>query len=650
LKGFEERHVSVLDPSKSEAVKNPRIDSTAEIVESVLGRLADVRIAVVGDFCLDAYWELDTSCTETSVETGLPIRRVRAQRYQLGGAGNVVANLRALGVGAVRAVGAVGEDPFGRVVLDMLATLEVETQDLRCLPDAETPVYIKPLHDGVEANRIDLSSFRGPTDADIDTLVADLQNAASWADVLLINQQLPDSASDRLIDAVNLIAASAGSPIVVVDSRDASHRFRQVTVKCNHHEAERLCAALGLTATSDEERVLALSRHTGRPAFLTRGAEGILASSGPTIWDIPGIEVTGQLDPVGAGDTVLAAIGAALAGGATPSQAAVFANLAAALVVTKLHTTGTVSPAEAVSAASCVSYLYHAALAENPQRAQWSPSGGVEIISAPPSRPIIRHVVFDHDGTLSTLRAGWEELMADLMEGAILGDDAEAVSSDLLTQVRQGVQQVIRTTTGAPTIVQMEHLVALIRRFGFVPDSLIRTSEHYKAMYSRLLTAMVDDRISAITDGTEEPADYQIEGATRFLEMLSAKGVRLYLASGTDTAAVHADAIALGYADLFEGRISGASDDASHDAKRVVMDGIVADLPDGETFAAFGDGPVELREARRRGGIAVGVCSDERQRGAFNALKRPRLIRAGAEVLIADYSRPHEVLDMLGLR
>ena len=640
--------MSVLDPPECDVLGGPRRDRTAEVVASVLARLPELRVAVVGDFCLDAYWELDSSWTETSVETGLAVRRVRAQRYQLGGAGNVVANLCALGVGAVRAIGSLGDDSFGQVVRGLLADLGVDTEALRCRAEMGTPVYIKPLRDGVEENRIDLSGNCDATEGERSTLIADLVEAANWANVVLINQQLPDSADDGVIAAVNLIATTPGGPVVVVDSREAAHLFDQVTLKCNHHEAARLCAALGFTAASDEERVLALSQHTGRPVFLTRGVNGIMTGSNLTICDIPGIEVTGQLDPVGAGDTVLAAIGAALAAGATPSQSAIFANLAAAVAVTKLHTTGTVTPVEATFAASRVTYAYQPELADHADRARLSASGAIEIVTALSPRPVIRHVVFDHDGTLSTLREGWEHVMHDLMESAILGDSPHLLGAVLL-QVREVIEQLIRTTTGAPTIVQMERLTDLIRHFGLVPDAQVGTSDQYKVKYTRLLAAMVHERVASVRDGQADPGSYQIHGARQFLELLRERGVRLYLASGTDTAAVHTDATALGYADLFDGRISGATDDSSHDAKRVVMDAIVARLPAGETFAVFGDGPVELREARRRGGIAVGVCSDEQRRHSFNAQKRRRLIRAGADLLIADYTRPQELLDMLGL-
>ena len=70
------------------------------VVQSVLSGVVSAKIAVVGDFCLDAYWELEADWAQTSIETGLAVRRVVAQRYELGGAGNVAGNLRAIGVGA----------------------------------------------------------------------------------------------------------------------------------------------------------------------------------------------------------------------------------------------------------------------------------------------------------------------------------------------------------------------------------------------------------------------------------------------------------------------------------------------------------------------------------------------------------------------
>lgn len=80
---------------------------------AIVDRYADLRIAVLGDFCLDRYLEIDPARQETSLETGLPVHNVIAVRPQPGGAGTVVNNLAALRVGTIHPVGFAGEDGEG---------------------------------------------------------------------------------------------------------------------------------------------------------------------------------------------------------------------------------------------------------------------------------------------------------------------------------------------------------------------------------------------------------------------------------------------------------------------------------------------------------------------------------------------------------
>ena len=114
-------------------------------LETCLDGLAEVSVGVFGDFCLDAYWLLDPCEDELSVETGLPVRRVREQRYSLGGAANVAANLEALGVGRIHAIGLIGDDLYGGLMLKMLRQLNVHTTGLSVTQsDWQTPVFGKP--------------------------------------------------------------------------------------------------------------------------------------------------------------------------------------------------------------------------------------------------------------------------------------------------------------------------------------------------------------------------------------------------------------------------------------------------------------------------------------------------------------------------
>src|SRR5262245_27142851 len=82
-------------------------------LEAILGKYCQLRVAVVGDFCLDRYLEIDPRKQETSIETGLPVLNVTNVRAQPGGAGTVLNNLVALGVGAIFPVGFAGDDGEG---------------------------------------------------------------------------------------------------------------------------------------------------------------------------------------------------------------------------------------------------------------------------------------------------------------------------------------------------------------------------------------------------------------------------------------------------------------------------------------------------------------------------------------------------------
>src|SRR5262249_48854597 len=129
-----------------------------------------------------------------------------------------------------------------------------------------------------------------------------------------------------------------------------------------------------------------------------------------------------------------------------------------------------------------------------------------------------------------------------------------------------------------------------------------------------------------------------------FLENLRRRGLSLYLASGTDLKYVRREAELLGLAPYFGKHVYGALDDYRNFSKQLIIERILRDHGlRGEQLLAFGDGFVEIEEVKRVGGVAVAVASDEVRREGVNAWKRDRLIRAGADVIIADY-REHERL------
>lgn len=270
-----------------------------------------------------------------------------------------------------------------------------------------------------------------------------------------------------------------------------------------------------------------------------------------------------------------------------------------------------------------------------------------EIIRRFPSAVAVAWAVFDHDGTLSTLREGWEEVMRPMMAEAILGASADP---GLRRRVEARVAKFVDETTGIQTLVQMHGLVELVHEFGRVPASEILDPAGYKRLYNDALMARVRVRQAGLLAGTLSPSDFTIAGAAAFVRLLQAAGVRLALASGTDQADVEAEATALGYADAFAGGIHGAVGDIAREAKREVLERILREAePDG-TVVVFGDGPVEMREAKRFGAYAVGVASDEVRRRGLNLRKRSRLLAAGADAIVPDFADPEPLLAALGMR
>jgi phosphoglycolate phosphatase-like HAD superfamily hydrolase len=172
---------------------------------------------------------------------------------------------------------------------------------------------------------------------------------------------------------------------------------------------------------------------------------------------------------------------------------------------------------------------------------------------------------------------------------------------------------------------------------------------------------LVGQRISKFGRGELDISDYTIKGALKFLEALRRSGIKLYLASGTDHQDVVNEATALGYAHLFDGGIYGALSRAARlpresvgqevsyeNCKKMVIERIMRENKlQGPELAVFGDGPVEMRESRKRDGLAVGIASDEIRRHGLNVEKRTRLVKAGAHIIVPDFSQQDGLLKLL---
>lgn len=270
-------------------------------------------------------------------------------------------------------------------------------------------------------------------------------------------------------------------------------------------------------------------------------------------------------------------------------------------------------------------------------RGRMLPGTAIEILrerrnGAPPL-----HVLFDFDGTLSLIREGWPEVMTPMMVDVLRATGTSESDEELRALVMGFVMEL----TGKQTIYQMIRLAEEVAKRGAVPeDPLV-----YKQRYHELLMERIADRREALRCGAVPPERYLVPGSLDLLRGLKARGVTLYLASGTDERYVREEAELLGLTPYFGAHIHGAVDDYKTFSKQLVIERILSENKiDGSRLLGFGDGYVEIDNIVTAGGIAVAVASNEANPGGPpDAWKRERLIGVGADIVVADY-REHEAL------
>jgi len=322
--------------------------------QNVTNRYAHLRIAIIGDFCLDRYLEVDPNKEEISIETGLPVHNVVNVRSQPGGAGTILNNLSALGVGHIYPVGFCGEDGEGFELNQALRGRPgVDPDGFFQTALRRTFTYCKPLsvfpgRPPREMSRLDSKNWT-PTPALVQGRIiqAVLKLADADAFILLDQVDLPETGvvTRKVLASVESISKSRPGLLILADSRRGLRDFPPVIFKMN---AAELSALSGSEQKPDVDAIntvaAALARKHDRPVFVTLSERGILgASPEGRVEHVAALPVRGPIDIVGAGDTVTANLAAALAAGATMREAMEMAMAAASIVIHQLGTTGTAS-------------------------------------------------------------------------------------------------------------------------------------------------------------------------------------------------------------------------------------------------------------------------------------------------------------------
>jgi len=247
---------------------------------------------------------------------------------------------------------------------------------------------------------------------------------------------------------------------------------------------------------------------------------------------------------------------------------------------------------------------------------------------------------FDFDGTLSLVRSGWMDVMVPMMVEIL----ADLKSGETEAELKTVVEDFVWRLTGKETIYQMMEFAANVEKRGGKPlDPL-----EYKKMYLDLLWERIRGRVEELKSGHVAPEKYMVPGARALLESLKERGLKMYLASGTDEVYMKEEARLIDVAKYFDGGVYGALDDYKSFSKKILVQRILAGADvRGEEIIGFGDGYVEIEEVKLVGGVAVGVASTEPECMVVDEWKRQRLIGVGADYIVPNYLCHAQLLEAL---
>ncbi|MDF1593518.1 MAG: D-glycero-beta-D-manno-heptose-7-phosphate kinase [Desulfobacterales bacterium] len=311
-------------------------------------KFSGCNILVIGDLIIDEYiWgEVERISPEAPVQ----VVSVKSEGYTLGGAGNVVNNLRSLGAG-VSVMGVIGSGSHGDLMLKKFADLGVDTGAVIREKDRPTTRKTRVIAASQQVLRIDHETRREISAQTFLKLTDDLEAGIAAADMVLISDYGKGVVTPALFSRIIEIARGLGKRTVADPKGIHFDKYNGVTLLTPNLKEAALAAGIEMItpATPIEAGERLLKTLKIENLLITCGKDGmVLFEKGEEPFQIRA-EARQVFDVSGAGDTVLAVLGLALAAGASLRSAAGVANTAAGIVVGKVGT-ATVSPKELADA------------------------------------------------------------------------------------------------------------------------------------------------------------------------------------------------------------------------------------------------------------------------------------------------------------
>jgi rfaE bifunctional protein kinase chain/domain len=311
----------------------------------LIDRMKSSRVVVIGDIMIDRYLYGDTD--RLSPEAPVPVVTVRDRSAKLGGAANVAANVASMGASCLL-VGTVGDDADGAAIRQELVVARLDGRHVVTAAGRPTTSKTRIIARSQQIVRIDDEVDALLDGPDLERVMRSAGDALADADALLLEDYNKGALAPALIAEVMGLARRRGIPVVVDPKYRQFFAYAGATVfKPNRRELE---SALGAAVDLQNRNALpeVLVRLKVDNLLVTLGADGMLLvmKDGGSL-RIPSI-AREVYDVSGAGDTVTAWLGTALAAGASLSEAAQLANYAAGVEVGKPGV-ATVSPEEVLA-------------------------------------------------------------------------------------------------------------------------------------------------------------------------------------------------------------------------------------------------------------------------------------------------------------
>ena len=306
-------------------------------LQGLLDRAAGKRVLCIGDVMLDRF--IYGAVERISPEAPVPVLRYSREAAMPGGAANVARNLSSLGLMPVL-IGGRGDDDAGRQLLATFAQDDRILSRLVTLAGRPTTLKSRFVAGGHQLLRVDTETTAPISEATENELIKIIADEAKGAAVILISDYAKGLLTDRLLQEILKIAEDQNIPVIADPKGRNFARYGRVDIlKPN---ASELATATGATVSTDEEAAWALHRALdvlpAKAVVVTRAARGISFMGADRKVHHEAGRAREVFDVSGAGDTSLAALAAAIAGGGTLAEAVSMAIAASGIAVGKAGT------------------------------------------------------------------------------------------------------------------------------------------------------------------------------------------------------------------------------------------------------------------------------------------------------------------------